>query len=250
MRLRKWANVLAAAGLMLTAGGAAQAQTTIAGGSTLLSQAGANQIATWLGEGPLTLTRIYAKSAGDTASTFHAAVDGKGRTFTVLEATAGEGTRLIGGYNPQSWNSTGTYNHTPADADRTAFLFNLTLGLKQNQKLSSDPNGWDGKYQTFNHAGYGPTFSADLTLENLDAGHVQPYTYGPGVYPNGPNIYGTTNDGELERFAVGALEVFTIGPASEASVVPEPGSLLLFVPALAVVGVLRRRTRGGPGAVA
>jgi hypothetical protein len=62
----------------------------INGGPTgLLSQSYADQLETWLGEGPIEVTQIYAKATGDTSTTFHHAVNGQGRTFVLIEVLAG-----------------------------------------------------------------------------------------------------------------------------------------------------------------
>ena len=78
----------AVAGLLLGAGaGAAPAAMA----QSLLDSARQDQLAGWLGEGPLSLTAIYTKAPGDTSRDFHLAADGKGRTFSVMEASNGSG---------------------------------------------------------------------------------------------------------------------------------------------------------------
>jgi hypothetical protein len=92
-----------------------------------LSAADLNQLRTWLGSGPITLTDIFDKTAGDckTGTDFHTAADGKDATFAVFLASAGTGNQLIGGYDPLSWDSSGNWHYAATDADRSAFLFNL-----------------------------------------------------------------------------------------------------------------------------
>ena len=97
----------------------AQAQTTINGGTELLTQVQADRLGSWLGGGPITIQRVFAKGAGSTSTDFHAAVDGQGKTFSIIEADGPDGVRLIGGYNPQSWDSHGHYHETSEDAERT-----------------------------------------------------------------------------------------------------------------------------------
>jgi hypothetical protein len=145
--------------------GAANAGTII-GGSTLLTTGYVTQLENWLGEGPLALTNIFTKGiTGSNSTDWHNAVNNQGRTFSVFEIVDNnQATLVIGGYNPQSWNSSGGYNFTPNDADRTAFIFNLTTGVVQRQCLSAGPIncGYDfadyGRYQTYNYTAYGPTF--------------------------------------------------------------------------------------------
>ena len=80
------ATLLAGALLCIGAVPAASAQS-------LLNGAQEAQLSAWLGEGPLALTAIYTKSAGDTSHDFHLAADGKGRTFSVMQASNSAGQR-------------------------------------------------------------------------------------------------------------------------------------------------------------
>lgn len=230
----KVANVvLAAAGLCLSMGAHA------ASGDSLLSASQQSQLATWLGEGPLALTAVYTKQAGDTSLDFHKAADGKGRTFAVMEATNAAGqTWLVGGYNPQSWSSTDGMHVTMADSDRTGFLFNLTTGLmlpQLKQYYSGDGIGSD---QTYNDSNYGPTFGvghdlyvpADLT----NGGYSSLYTYNFKGQPAGGvslidgSIYSTPN------VTYGAMQIFTISP------VPEPATWGLLLAGLALLAMRAR----------
>jgi hypothetical protein len=72
------------------------------------------------------LTRIFAKQTGDTSQDWHAAVDGQGATFTVIElANAGIENMRIGGYSGSSWSSSDEWLRSA-----TSFLFNLEKGIK------------------------------------------------------------------------------------------------------------------------
>jgi hypothetical protein len=212
---------------------------SIVGGSSLLSLADVSQLETWLGEGPLTLTNVYTKAPGDTAATFHAAVDGNGRTFFVGEFDADApytgGTQRLGGYNPQSWSSSGDYNLTPNTEDKDAFLFNLTQSFVYRQR---------GMHQTMNYPTYGPTFGGghDLFIDELlDWGYVEGQTYcPPGPQPSvcadllGENIPGQ-HFGTWDR-----IEVFTISPY----VVPEPATAaLVWLGMVTLASARRRRVR-------
>lgn len=212
--LRRLTLGLSAAGLLIAASlPSGLSAASIAGGSTLLSGADANQLEAWLGEGNIILTKIFSTTVGDgkTSTHFHTAADGQGRTFTVVElpAQGGYQRKVIGGYNPQSWSSIGNYNYSGADSQRTAFLFNLTTGALHRQKLSA-VDGNIGQYQTYNNSSYGPTFGGghDLYIDSgLHSGYGYQYSYGPspaGGYSNG--IPG----GGQSSLSYGTVEVFTI----------------------------------------
>jgi len=191
-------------------------------GGSLLTPGDANQIETWLGEGPITLTNIYTKVTGQTAFDFHAAADGQGRTVSVMKVFDGVSTQLIGGYNPQSWAPLDAYHITPLDAQRTAFLFNLTGTVIQRQNLISEGTVGSGDYQTYNFFAQGPTFGAgyDLFVDfSLNAGNANNYSYG-GTSGTDNILNGVANSSTLE---VGALEVFSVAGA-----VPEPASVITW----------------------
>ena len=145
----------------------------VVGGSDIWTGAYESQFENWLGEGQLRLTNIYDKASGDTAADFHAAADEQGRTVTVMELINTSGSLIVGGYNPQSWHSRGSYNFTHNAVDQDGFLFNLTYGdlYEQNER-----------WQTYNHIDDGPTWGGghDLTLfSDLNGGYANiGHTYG------------------------------------------------------------------------
>lgn len=231
---------LVAVAACLTLASAAQATPIIIGGSALLTPGSASQLETWLGEGPLTLTNIFTKTTGSTAADFHAAADGQGRTFSIMEVTGlldmgsvpVPGTFIIGGYNPQSWSSIGDYNYSPP-SPTDAFLFNLTSGSLLPQRT----DGSYGVYQTYNWGPYGPTFGGghDLFSGDLYTGYAFAYSYTTTPFV-GPNVFG----GTYHTFNIDRVEVFTISNSVEA--VPEPTTLALLGAGLVAVRARRRRT--------
>ncbi|WP_256079411.1 PEP_CTERM-anchored TLD domain-containing protein [Massilia sp. YIM B04103] len=203
----------------------------IVGGSSLLSTAEISQLETWLGQGDLTLTNIFAKSQGvPTSSRFHNAVDGKGPTFVVFRAFEypNGSSHLLGGYNPNSWHSRNLYNMTEKF---DAFIFDLT-----------DREKWDqiGSAQTYNFNGTGPLFGHhDLAVDhNLAWGGARLSQYAGGKQRN--SILGG-GDG-ISSFQVGELEVFTL-EVRGGTKIPEPQSLLLMLAGLLGLTLFYRKKR-------
>lgn len=209
--------------------------------ATLIGAADRAQLATWLGEGPLALNLLFEKTPGKTAADFHAAADGKGRTFSVMQAFGEDGRMwLVGGYNPQSWSSKGGFNMTPNEEDRTAFLFNLTSGVRFQQLpvLAGDDYG---AMQTVNDAGKGPTFGAGLDLSvpfDLTNGGVSALlSYNDGAHQQNPftSLLDKTPYAGVPNVRFGALEVYTV------NLVPESGAAWLAGIGLAALALARRR---------
>lgn len=225
--------VLAVAGMVVCLG--AQADS----GTSLLSPGHKTQLETWLGEGRLSLTNIYTKAAGDTSLDFHKASDGKGRTFSVMEATNSSGkTWLVGGYNPQSWSSTDGMHVTMDDSQRTAFLFNLTSDFMLPQLKQYFNGDGIGKDQTYNQANYGPTFGYGHDLyvpqDLTHGGSSFLYTYN---YLGQPSTGVSLLDGSIwhgNDVTFGAIQVFSI------SAVPEPATYGLLLAGLLVLLVRQR----------
>lgn len=227
---------LAVAGICVCLGARADA------GPSLLTSSQQAQLQTWLGEGPLALTNIYTKAAGDTSLDFHKASDGKGRTFSIMEATNAAGqTWLVGGYNPQSWSSTDGMHVTMDDSQRTAFLFNLTAGFMLPQLKQYFNGDGIGKDQTYNRADFGPTFGYGHDLyvpqDLTNGGSSFLYTYNYLGQPStGVSLLdGSTWQGNNVTF--GAIQVFTI------SAVPEPATYGLLLAGMGVLLAVRRRQR-------
>lgn len=208
---------------------------TVVGGASLIDAGDANQLATWLNQGDIDLERLFTYSWHDMAAaqTWHAAVDGKGPTFTVLRANYNGTDYLIGGYNPLSWDSDGGFHMAATPSEATAFLFNLTTGTVQRERY----NTFGYNYQTLNDSlggpvfGYGPDLRVTITWESY--GYTYPYNYGGGY--DSPNlITGTQN---TLNFTVTDLETFSVTPHT----VPEPAGPVLLGLGLALAAAVRRR---------
>jgi hypothetical protein len=209
--------------------------------ASLLTMADQAQLSSWLGEGPLALHMLFEKTPGKTAADFHASADGKGRTFTVMQAYGLDGREwLVGGYNPQSWSSKGGFNMTPNEADRTAFLFNLTTGVLF-QQLPVLAGADYGAMQTVNDAALGPSFGAGLDLSvpfDLTTGGVSALlSYNDGIHHQNPftSLLDNTPYGGMPNVRFGAIETYTI------NLVPEPGTAWLAGLGLAALALARRR---------
>jgi hypothetical protein len=109
---------------LMMASGAASAGL-ITNESELLTGSDHAQLSEWLCS-DFDLTRIFAKGVdGNAGEEWHAAVDGNGSTFTVMEIidNNSDEVRVIGGYS-NSWGSTTGYA-----TSATSFLFSLSDGL-------------------------------------------------------------------------------------------------------------------------
>ncbi|MGO4381577.1 PEP_CTERM-anchored TLD domain-containing protein [Pseudoduganella sp. RAF53_2] len=206
----------------------------------LLSDADKAQLARWLGKGPIELERVYKKREGQTAADFHAAADGKGATFTVMEATNELGQSwLVGGYNPQSWSSTDGFHITADQSQRTGFIFNLTSREFHRQTPKTYALDTVGSFQTFNDAKSGPVFGAGHDLyvpwDLTNGGYSIMYSY---IDPERSNFNSSLLDGRdyvKPNITFGDMEVFTV------SLVPEPAAWMMLLPGLALFGVIRKR---------
>jgi hypothetical protein len=209
--------------------------------ASLLTAADQAQLTSWLGEGPLALSLLFEKAPGKTAADFHAAADGKGRTFTVMQAFGTDGRQwLVGGYNPQSWSSKGGFNLTPDEKDRTAFLYNLTTGVRFQQlpALAGDDYG---AMQTVNEASMGPTFGAGFDLSvpfDLTSGGVSALlSYNDGIHHQNPftSLLDNTPYMGAGNVRYGELQVYTV------NLIPEPGAAWLLGAGLGGLALARRR---------
>ena len=198
------------------------------------------QLLGWLGRSDVQLDQLFVKKDGDSAANFHAAVDGKGATFSLLRARDSAGnTFLIGGYNPQSWNTLDGDHVTLPEDERTAFIFNATAGHMYRQVPTPPDQGVPdyGSHQTYNCPQCGPSFGsgADLLVNNdLTTGGssllTSYYSLEPGSEPFGSSLAGTG------QFTYTAMEVYGV------RVVPEPGTLALMMAGLGALVYACRKT--------
>ncbi|RED51521.1 PEP_CTERM-anchored TLD domain-containing protein [Aestuariispira insulae] len=226
--------------LMMTSAGLTGKATAgvIIGDSDLLNDSHLTQLENWLGEGPLALTSIYQQQDSDRATDWHDAVDNRVRSFTLIEINLGAQTMLVGGYNPYSWDaSLRTYRLTRDEADRTAFIYNLSLGMKLDQDLTTSY----GRFQTFNSLQLGPAFGVGMDLRvTSDLNYLSSnlgYSYGD-VSRRGDNDYAESFVGGHRRIAVSKIETFTIAHHTHTDVTA-PGSLALM--GLGLMGLAMRR---------
>jgi hypothetical protein len=213
-----------------------QAQTSLLDASDHALLAG------WLGQSDVSLTNIYTKQTGDTSADFHQAVDGRGRTFAVMEATTSLGeTFLVGGYNPASWEIFGGYRMTATNPERTAFLFNLTTGEIHRQTLVNRVFDTVGAYQSYNHIDYGPTFGwgHDLYVPKdlTNGGFSLLYSY---IEPDGVDFQTSLLDGRSYTgpdVTIGRMEIYAIAP------VPEPATAAMLGGGLLLLRTMARRRK-------
>lgn len=209
------------------------------------------QLERWLGAGDQIFENIYTREQanhglpGDTSRDFHAAADGRGPTFTLLRVSDPTGRAwLVGGYNPQSWDSDDGWHFTPRAFQRTAFLFNYTAPAVFRQVPASFELPSQGSFQTFNALDQGPTFGAgpDLFVSDaLDAALSWRLSYGDPA-GEGRSIINGSVGGQF--FAIDALEVYAVSP------IPEPARAAMLAGGvallpLAALAARRRASRGG-----
>jgi hypothetical protein len=193
---------LTAAAIGLVLAGGAQAGI-ITNDTDILSGAGHEQLSTWLGQ-DVDLTRIFAKGVdGTTGTQWHAAVDNKGATITVMEIFNGSERMIIGGFNEFAWVASNGYTYSPSTKN---FLFNLSTGVEYQKNTSNT-------FQTYNHGDYGATFGAGFDLYvngSLSDGYAN-----IGVSYGDISRFSTTEyrnefAGSYRSWTIGAYETFTL----------------------------------------
>jgi hypothetical protein len=228
-------TILAAAAIALATSTAAAQSLS---GPSLLDASREAQLERWLGAGDQLFTPLFTGVPGDTSLDFHSAVDGKGPTFTLLQVSNPAGASwLIGGYNPQSWSSTDGYHLTPTDAERTAFLFNMTVPAVYRQVPATYILPSQGERQTYNASNHGPTFGQGpdlLVNDRLDTALSWQVSYGNPL-DQGKSIIDRSLGGQL--FHIDALQLYAVSP------VPEPAAAGMLAVGLGVLAMLSRRRR-------
>ncbi|MBD8531253.1 PEP_CTERM-anchored TLD domain-containing protein [Massilia sp. CFBP 13647] len=235
--------VLASAAALLLALAAPQAAAQ--SGAPPLDPTLEGQLERWLGAGDQIFENVYTRQgAGDTSLDFHAAADGRGPTFTLLRVSDPAGRAwLVGGYNPQSWDSDDGWHITPRDFQRSAFIFNYTVPAVYRQVPVSFELPSQGGFQTFNALDQGPTFGAgpDLFVDDaLDTALSWRLSYGDPA-GEGRSIIDGSVGGRF--FAIDAMEIYAVSP------IPEPAAAAMLAGGLGLVGLgaLAVRRRGGKG---
>jgi hypothetical protein len=205
----------------------------ISGGSRLLDEGKHAQLERWLGAGEFNLNNVYTWQAGESSADFHAAADGKGAGFTLLDVSNDAGdSYLVGGYNPQSWNASEGWHETERDWQRTAFLFNFTEPAVYRQILSNYVLPSQGQRQTFNGIDFGPVFGSGPDLfvsDTMDVGLSWQLSYG-NPSEEGFSIIDRSQGGQTVR--IDGMEIFAITP------IPEPGRQAMLLGGLGVMGAM------------
>jgi len=216
------ASVILLSGISLSA----SAATVVSG---KLSQADANQLESWLGQGPIDLTNIWSGTTGALASDWHNAVDGAGPTLSIYDVTHEGNDYLVGGYTITDWADTSGFN-----PDSEAFIFNLTTGIKEIPEQHDHV-----QYAVVSHLMYFASFGA---------GHAFHGGYGivgNGGYADPSSSFGSYSDGNIingtisrVHFQINGLETYTV-----LSAVPEPRVVAMMGLGLGLVGFMSLRRR-------
>ena len=131
---------------------------------------------------------------GDSIETFHKKCDNKGPTLIIIKTTKNY---IFGGYNPISWNSSGSYQNS-----NLSFLFSLNKKKKYTIK-----QGLEGYAIYFNKDRLAFGGGHDLCIFNQ-------CTYNNNSYTNSPHSYNTTETNELNggevNFTVIDYEVYSV----------------------------------------
>ena len=102
------------------------------------------------------LQTVYdAEIHGWNAASFHEQVDGKGAAVIIatLLGADGEGTKMVGGYNPKGWSSTG--GARPSIAAFVFYELKLSSSSSGNRNSNSNSNDRPSRFQKLKKVGGG-----------------------------------------------------------------------------------------------
>jgi hypothetical protein len=148
-------------------------------GTTLLDSNMSTQLNDWIGAPRSQEWKSIYKATVDTfaATAFHAKVDNKSHTITVIRSTNGN---IFGSYSPCKWTNNGSYQY-----DKDSFLFSLVNSLDKPLKF---PHSGSNLNSIYCSAGYGPTFGSghDIYLVNNSDTVTGSYCNASYSYPMAP----------------------------------------------------------------
>jgi hypothetical protein len=136
---------------------------------------------------------------GFSASTFHRRCNGSGPTISVIKSSSGY---IFGGYNPNSWTSSGNYQKASG-----SFLFSLTNAWSTSPTKFS----WNRDHGPCDRPRYGPTFGDGHDLHISDACNTNQcsYSHFPYSYQDTMGKGNNTFAGS-KYFSVSEIEVFKL----------------------------------------
>jgi hypothetical protein len=143
---------------------------------------------------PYLFKLLYRASRdGFEAARFHDLCDNKGSTIMISKLKENE--RLIGGYNPLSWQRyNGTWQSTP-----DSFLFSFTKKEEINSAFLTRVSNYQN-YAVYSNSNYGPTFGYGWDLA-IDRNNII-RTFGNYTYLGVYNIINSGKDYILEDYEV------------------------------------------------
>lgn len=207
--------------------------------STLLNHEDKELLSQWLGENDLHWESVWQGNLGDSAESWHEAVDNIGPTVSIYNIIDNLGeTHRIGGFTNVNWSNNNGYYE-----DEHAFLFNLDTGSKvhiREERIEYSVYVNDRYFANF--GGGHDLFGGLFTLGNASHNHKHSYDYSE-------NYEDFTINGQvtaLETFAVGENYggrnyIDTLNSTSPLNV-PLPSSLGLLLVSVSLMNIQRKIT--------